>query len=88
MSGADFATAGLVLLAVLALVVLLALLLRRLAPGLVQPGDARSEIRTLAVRVLDARHRAVLLHCRGRDYLLVLSPEGACLVDRLGESGG
>lgn len=85
MSGPDIATAVLALLAILALVLLIALLLRHFAPGLVQPHDARSEIRMLATRVLDARHRAVLLHCRGRDYLLVLSPESACLVDRIEE---
>jgi flagellar biogenesis protein FliO len=85
MSGPDIATAALALLAILALVLLVALLLRHLAPNLVQLGDAHGEIRMLATRVLDARHRAVLLHCRGRDYLLVLSPDGARLIDRLGE---
>lgn len=84
MSLLELAGAALILLSVVALVLLAGVAARRFLPGL-GPMAGSGGMRTLAVYGLDARHRAVILQCQGRHYLLVLSPNGACLVDRLGE---
>lgn len=88
MSAGDLVTPLLALVGVVGLLLLLGIGLRRFAPALTGPGDGGGEIRTVASRAVDARHRALILRCRGRDYLLLLSPSGVCVVDRLGAPEG
>lgn len=87
MSGAELAGAGVLLLAVVGAVLVFGLLARRFLPWLAIPTAVGADMRLLASCPLDPRHRIVLLRCRGRDYLLILGPERAQLLDRLEGDG-
>ncbi len=74
------------LLFVLALLLALAALSRRLLPRLA-PG-AGDGIEILSTRALDTRNRISLLRHGRRRYLVLFGPGGACLLDRFdGEAG-
>lgn len=77
-----------VLAGVLGAVLMLGVAFRRLGPRLGLPAADLREIELVASRPLDARSRALLLRCRGRDYFVVLSAAGATLLDSFAASGG
>lgn len=70
------------LIAVIALIGVLALLARK--AGFVNGAISMARRRRLAVSEslpIDARRRAVILRCDGREHLIVLGPTGETLID-------
>ncbi len=66
---------------VLCLIVLCAYAAKRYAPGQLISGKTR-RLKLLEALPLDAKHRAVLLRCDGREHLMVLGDGRVTLVDR------
>jgi flagellar protein FliO/FliZ len=77
----SFLHATLALAFVLSLIWLCAYAARRFAPGMVMPGKNR-RLKVVEAAPLDARHRAVILRCDGREHLVIIGEGKVCLVDR------
>lgn len=77
----DFSRIFFALIAVLALIGLCTLVARK--AGLAQNALSLARRRRLAISeslALDARRRAVILRCDGREHLVILGPAGECVV--------
>lgn len=66
---------------VLALMALLAYVLRRLNLGGVANPLANRRLNVLETRPLDHRHKLVLVKCDDREHLLLLGPQGETVID-------
>jgi flagellar protein FliO/FliZ len=82
MDGPDYLRFVLALAFVLALMGILAHLIKRMGWGKIgMPGKKEKRLAVLELRALDSRHRLALVKCDAREYLLLLSPESQCVVD-------
>ncbi len=77
-----FFQAILALVFVLGLIALCALAARRYAPQLMNGIRQQRRLRLVEILPLGMRHRAALLHCDGREYLIILGEGGATLIAR------
>ncbi len=61
---------------------------RRYLPALAARRRGALEVEILGARMLDPKHRLLLLGFEGRRYLVLLSPSGNCVVDRFVDGEG
>lgn len=77
----SFLHATLALVFVLCLIWLCSYAARRFAPGMAMPGKNR-RLKIMEAAPLDARNRAIILRCDGREHLVILGEGKVCLIDR------
>ncbi len=89
----DYIRFILALSVVLGLILLIGMLFRKMMLSgmlansfLLAPKKAMSQSQKITIiesKVLDARRRVILLNCSGKNYLLLITPNGDMLLDRI-----